>query len=442
MQLAVDGTVVVSVLLSLALATRLPLAATARWLPGPRAEPPADPSAGPPHGVGARRGRRRSAPGASPSRRVPGPLGLLGLLVGAVLVNQIAVVVYIRRVHGGDPGFVARYLPPGWFELPAADWPPTRLAAHWPWPEALAGSVLRVQAALELPLVLLAFAVVLRWLDDRLYRRVFTSPLLVVAALAYTAVFCAVEWDLRNPWTTDDLLIRCASALVTPPLLAAAVRHGATSRTPPAGLPRPRPLSAGRLLLFLGSLASFGGLVLLAYDTLLLYNLGRLEARLPFVAGCALVLAGCRAADRRLRTGPDAGPAVAFLGHALRRFLLLFFAPALAVRYGVVFGTPALAAGAGLLLGAVAAALALRDTLTAESAGTAGVANPGRLLLRLAVAAVAGTAAGWGAARVMSGGYYETALLAAGAAFLAVAVGVCVLGDARDARRPPVRVKV
>ncbi|OEV14235.1 hypothetical protein AN220_29000, partial [Streptomyces nanshensis] len=166
-------------------------------------------------------------PDAGPSRRVPGPLGLLGLLVGAVLLNQIAVVVYIRRVHGGDPGFVARYLPPGWFELPAADWPPTRLAAHWPWPEALAGSVLRVQAALELPLVLLAFAVVLRWLDDRLYRQVLASPLLVVAALAYTAVFCAVEWDLRNPWTTDDLLIRCASALVTPPLLAAAARRGA-----------------------------------------------------------------------------------------------------------------------------------------------------------------------------------------------------------------------
>ncbi|WP_432069436.1 hypothetical protein [Streptomyces sp. AA1529] len=431
MQLAVDGTVVVSVLLALALATRLPLAATARWLPGPRAEPPADPSAGPPPGVGARRGRRRSAPGAGPSRRVPGPLGLLGLLVGAVLLNQIAVVVYIRRVHGGDPGFVARYLPPGWFELPAADWPPTRLAAHWPWPEALAGSVLRVQAALELPLVLLAFAVVLRWLDDRLYRQVLASPLLVVAALAYTAVFCAVEWDLRNPWTTDDLLIRCASALVTPPLLAAAARRGAPGRPPD-----PAPLSAGRLLLFLGSLASFGGLVLLAYDTLLLYNLGRLEARLPFVAGCALVLAGCRAADRRLRTGPDAGPAVAFLGHALRRFLLLFFAPALAVRYGVVFGTPALAAGAGLLLGAVAAALALRDTLTAAAA------TPGRLLLRLAAAAVAGTAAGRVAAQVMSGGYYETALLAAAAAFLAVAVGVCVLGDARDARRSPVQVKV
>ncbi|MEU7316756.1 hypothetical protein [Streptomyces sp. NPDC007083] len=436
MQLAVDGTVMVSVLLSLALATRLPLAATARWLPGPRPAPPAGPSARPPHGVRVRWGRRRPPSGAGRSRRVPGPLGLLGLLVGAVLVNQIAVVVHIRRVHGGDPGFVARYLPPGWFELPAADWPPTRLAAHWPWPEVLAGSVLRVQAALELPLVLLAFAVVLRWLDDGLYRRVFTSPLLVVAALAYTAVFCAVEWDLRNPWTTDDLLIRCASALVTPPLLAAAARHGAPGRTPE---PDPVPLSAGRLLLFLGSLASFGGLVLLAYDTLLLYNLGRLEARLPFVAGCALVLAGCRAADRRLRTGPDAGPAVAFLGHALRRFLLLFFAPALAVRYGVVFGTPALAAGAGLLLGAVTAALALRDTLTAESAGTAA---PGRLLLRLAVAAVAGTAAGWGAARVMSGGYYETALLAAAAAFLAVAVGVCVLGDAWDARRSPVRVRV
>ncbi|WP_431981570.1 hypothetical protein [Streptomyces qinglanensis] len=55
------------------------------------------------------------------------------------------------------------------------------------------------------------------------------------------------------------------------------------------------------------------------------------------------------------------------------------------MRYRVVFGTRALAAGAGLLLGAVAAALALRDTLTA-----AGTATAGRLRRRPAAYAAAG----------------------------------------------------
>ncbi len=411
MQATVDGAVLISVVLALALAVR-------------------DRRPGPPRGSEAA------------GRRLPGPLAWLGVVTGIVLVNQVAVVVYVERVRGGDPAFVARYLPPGWFDLPDSGGPLGWLVTHWPWPHALAVCVLRVQAALELPLVLLAFAVVLRWLDPLLCRRVLRSPLLVVAALAYTAVFCAVEWDLHNPYTLDDLVVRCASALVTPPALAALAR-----RWEPTGAAPTRPLPAVRLLLFLGALAAFGGLVLLVYDTLLLYNLGRLDERLPLAAACAAVLAGCRLGLRRhtARTGPGPsgitasglgtrtgprpgagpppGPAVAFLGHALRRFLVLFFAPALAVRYGVTFGTPALAAAAGLVLGSVAAGLALRDTLAEGDTG------PGPLLAVLGCAVLGGAATGYAAVRVASGGYYETALLAGAATFLAVAVGVCALGD-------------
>ncbi|WP_395296280.1 hypothetical protein ACF9IK_24690 [Kitasatospora hibisci] len=93
------------------------------------------------------------------------------------LLNQLAFAVHVRRVHGGSTAFIARHLPPGWFAVPRDSRPIDWLAAHTPAPELLAPSVLRVQAFLELPLVLLAFAAVLRRLDRSLYVRVAASPL-------------------------------------------------------------------------------------------------------------------------------------------------------------------------------------------------------------------------------------------------------------------------
>jgi hypothetical protein len=52
--------------------------------------------------------------------------------------------------------------------------------------------------------------------------------------------------------------------------------------------------------------------------------------------------------DARLRDRPaEPGPAVIFLGSAVRCWLTLIFVPALAIRYGVTFGTPELAAACG-----------------------------------------------------------------------------------------------
>ncbi|MEU3461171.1 hypothetical protein ABZ721_14590 [Streptomyces sp. NPDC006733] len=391
---SVDAAVLLSVLLGAATAGRL------------RAGGPA----------GARAGGR----GVTPFTALLGVTALLYL-------NQVLFTVYILDVHGGDPSFVAQYLPTGWFHL-ADDTPVLRwLAAHFPAPFLLAPSVLRVQAFLELPFVLLAFATALRWLDATLYRRVFRSALLPLAAVAYTGVFCIVEWDLRNPYTVQDIVVRACSAVITPLLLAALAARD------PAAPDNPGPLSAVRLLVFIGSLGALGVLVLVVYDTALLYNLGRLGARTPLAAGAVATLALLRLAAARRPVGPTAGLAVTFIGHALRRWLVLFFVPALTIRYGVTFGTPALAAGAAVLLAGTAAGWALRDTLSA--AREAHAWRPALVLpVQLGGAVLAGAAAAYAAAHGTTAAYYEVPLLQAASAFLGTAVAVCVGTDRAVAR--------
>lgn len=300
-----------------------------------------------------------------------------------------------------------------------------------PAPELLAPSVLRVQAFLELPFVLLAFATVLRWLDPALHRRVARSQLLRWAAASYTAVFCVVEWDLRNPYTTDDIALRVLSAVATPALIAATAGQ--------AREPGPR-LSAAGLLLFITSLGALGCLVLVVYDTALLYNLGKLPDRLPLAALAVGVLVAARLAAARLPEPAAAGTAVAAAGHALRWSLALPFVPALAVRYGVTFGAPWLAAAAGLLVMAVAAVLAVRQALPDAPPGRTGGA--GQLVVRLGCAVLAGLAAGYAATRTGTDTYYEAALLRALAAFLIASIGVCAATDAWQRRGGPGRSRV
>jgi hypothetical protein len=83
----------------------------------------------------------------------------LAVVTAAIAINQVLFTVYVLRVHGGDPGFIARYLPAGWFRL--ADGPTMRaFAGAFRAPGLLAPTVLRVQAALELAFVLLAYLTV------------------------------------------------------------------------------------------------------------------------------------------------------------------------------------------------------------------------------------------------------------------------------------------
>ncbi|MFF5017685.1 hypothetical protein [Streptomyces sp. NPDC001165] len=382
--------------------------------------------------------RRPDQVGAT-GRSVFSPAAALALVTGLIYVNQVLFTVYVLRVHDGDPSFVARYLPAGWFDLASQNPALRHLAGHFPAPGLLAPSVLRVQAFLELPFVLLAFATVMRWLDADLYRRIARSAALPLASVSYTAVFCLVEWDLRNPYTVDDLVVRSVSAVLTPTLLAlCAARDRGATRTPD---------SVPGLLVFIGSLGALGVLVLVVYDTALLYSLGRLPERLPLALAATVLLLGLRRVASRLEGRPARrGLTLAFLRHVLRYWLSLFFVPALAVRYGVLFGTPQLAAGVALVTAATACALAARDVL-AEARRTAdgGSVGPqdgrppsGLLLARgLGCAVLAGTGAACLAASLTPRSYYEVTLLSSAAAFLVATVAVCGFADARSAPRSP-----
>jgi hypothetical protein len=353
------------------------------------------------------------------------PETFLGLVVALVYLNQVLFTVYVLRVHGGDASFIARYLPEGWFAL--ADGSAMRaLAEHFPAPGLLAPSVLRVQAFLELPLVLLAYATVLRWLDRGWYRRLTGSWPVWAASVSYTFVFCVVEWDLRNPYTVDDIAIRVCSAVVTPLLLWWLADHEDDA---PEHSSSSEQSSFAQMLLFAVSVWALGHLVLTVYDTALLYNLGNLGGRLPgaVIAVCALVAA--RSASSRVRGG-EPGVALASVTSGLKWALVLFFVPALAVRYGVNFGTPLVAVAAALAICLAAALRVRRETLSGVGAG--------RVALwagQVATALLAAAAAGFAALRLVTDTYYEAGLLrAAGVAFV-VAVAVCAATDRWLARR-------
>lgn len=356
--------------------------------------------------------RRRGPSGGRTARPALPPLAVLAVVTGLVYVNQVLFTVYVLRVHGGDPSFVARYLPEGWFDLASGNAVLRGLADGFPAPGLLAPSVLRVQAFLELPFVLSAFATVVRWLDTDLYRRLARSALLPLASVSYTAVFCLVEWDLRSPYTVDDIVVRGVSAVLAPCLFRwLAVRDTGLSRTP---------ASVPGLLVFIGSLGALGALVLVVYDTALLYNLGRVAERLPLAAVAVVALAGLRRAAARLPDPVVPGPTLTFALHALRHWLALFFLPALAVRYGVMFGTPELAAAAGVAVAVAAIVLAWREAAP----------DAKRLGLVVLAAACAARAAAW----ATPASYYEVTLLAAMAASLVTGVVVGGLVDARARR--------
>lgn len=348
------------------------------------------------------------------------PEAFLLLVVALIYVNQVLFTVYVMRVHGGDPSFIAKYLPEGWFAL--ADGSVMRgVAERFPRPELLAPSVLRVPAFLELPLVLLAYVTVLRWLDRGLYRRVACSWQVWAASVSYTVVFCMVEWDLHNPYTVDDIVIRACSAIAAPLLLRWLAAQEQDGHTEPSFV---------QMLLFAVSVWALGHLVLTVYDTALLYNLGHLDGRLPGVAVALCVLVAARWASSRLRQDGDADVALSSIAGGLGWALVLFFVPALAIRYGVNYGTPIVAALAGLAVCLAAAACALREGLA--GAATSRIAF---WAAQIAVALFAGGAAGYAAVRLMTDTYYEAGLLRGAGTCFAVVITVCALTDHWLARR-------
>ena len=90
--------------------------------------------------------RRPDGDNAAGGRLGPPVLSLAAVIM-AIYLNQVLFTVYVIRVRHGDPSFIARYLPPGWFTL-AHGHAMEALARQFPDPGLLAPAVLRVQAFL------------------------------------------------------------------------------------------------------------------------------------------------------------------------------------------------------------------------------------------------------------------------------------------------------
>ncbi|MET7403711.1 hypothetical protein ABZS66_60605 [Dactylosporangium sp. NPDC005572] len=335
-------------------------------------------------------------------------------VVAAIYLNQVLFTVYVVRVHGGDPGFVARYLPAGWFDLAGGSLVRS-VAELFPAPELLSWTVLRAQAVLELPFVILAYLCAARRLAPGLARGLASPAVLWAACAAWTIVFSLVEWGLFNPWTYDDLMLRAVSGVLTP------LAVGRWVRVAPDGARGPA--TAGQVLLAVLAVAAIGMLVLVVYDTALLYNLGHLPGLLPVALVAGAVLAGADRWGERLPAAA-AGPAAGTVAAGLGWFVAVFFVPALPIRYALDLGNPWLTAVAAACVAGAALVLALRSV-----AGGLGATGTRRgWLVSLGVAGTAGAAAtvfAW----VPPPTYPEVRLLLAAALFLVATTVVAQVAD-------------
>lgn len=309
--------------------------------------------------------------------------------VVAMAVNQVLVTAYIHQAWGGDTSRITRYLPPGWFDL--ADLGRLEgLLPAWPW------TVLHVQAALELPFVLLAYLLVARWFGPEVFGRVVALRWWISAS--WTLTFCLIEWDLHNPYTVGDIVIRVVAGFVVP-LLVTGLRPGTAH---PTGL-----VEVG------ASAAALSCLVLAVYDVLTLYNLGHAGRWAVPATGALVVLAAVRwwAARRSATPGPLTASALAALGW----FVALFAVPGLPLRYGLTFGAgiTAVVCGSALVLVSVWLGWDRRRR---------------RALLAVVAAGVVGAAVG----ALVTADISEVRLLTAAVGFVAAAAVACAVGDRRS----------
>ncbi|MGH3658967.1 MAG: hypothetical protein ACRDUA_20115, partial [Micromonosporaceae bacterium] len=350
------------------------------------------------------------------------PMTGLVVVIGLIYLNQVLVTVYVVREHNGDPSFIAQRVPDGWFSL-AHRSVLELLARHFPVPELLAPSVLRVNAFLELPFVLLSYLVVCGWFSPWTYER--AVALVWPMSVSYTATFCMIEWHLYNQYTSQDIAVRIVAAVVVPWWI---------TRLCPARSRRPTESVPG-LLVFLASALGLGVMVLVVYDTALLYNLGHVDTQLPFAALAIVVLATARTIAPRVSTHPS-GPGMRSIACTTAWLLVLTAVPALPIRYGLGFGAPYVAVAGAVVLFTVAAVRGARATF----ARTPG--RPGRWLVHMTAVAIAGVCAAAAVDMVVHTEYIEARLLIAGSTGVLVALLVCAGLDwrAKDTEvDPPAR---
>jgi hypothetical protein len=183
---------------------------------------------------------------------------------------------------------------------------------------------------------------------------------------------------------------------------------------------------------FLAGTAALAALVLTVYDTALLYNLAHVARDWPMAAGCLTLIVVARTVVARTVTGfasprRPVRPGLAVLVAGLRWLLVLFFVPALPLRYGMgYFGSvwAIVAAGAVLIVAGVAAVWQVGRVLVAVVPRRAVVWWAGELL-----AAVAGAAAAGRIAEAWPGTYPEWRLLDGALAATTTMIVILYVGD-------------
>ncbi|BBH16547.1 hypothetical protein Back2_08340 [Nocardioides baekrokdamisoli] len=268
-------------------------------------------------------------------------------VIGLICVNQVLVVAYIDHQWSGDPARAAVGLPGGWFDL-ARSGPVHALAALIPDPGVFGWSLFRFQALLELPFVMLGYALVAAYASPRAIRWVLSPAALWLTSLSWTATFCWAEIHFRSSWTDVDLVLRIVTAVLTPVLLGRLTRGAA-----------PLVLMEGVRSLAYALLAGLlvAVVVLEIYDSSLLYNSARLPAALAVSALALLVLADV---SRRAASVPyPTASVVVAIRHAYEWLVMIFVIPALPIRYALNFGARWVALVCGVVVVAFAAARAL-----------------------------------------------------------------------------------
>jgi hypothetical protein len=256
------------------------------------------------------------------------------------LANQVVFNAYVLAAHRGNPSFIGRYLGGAYFHLDL-DFPFVRtLAAAFGAAGAerwLSPSLLRVNALLELPFATLAYLAITRLFDRAAHRFLLRGPLGWIGAASFTVILCAIEIQLRNPWTRSDLVMRAVSfALVAPALkLLGRRERGAPCFPEEDGRPR----SLVTLVIALGGAAAMACALLILYDVTLLYNLAHLRQLGPLLlamltAATTSTLLGPRL-DARRDSKASPPPSVAAISSVASMFAIAFLVPALAVRYGL-----------------------------------------------------------------------------------------------------------
>lgn len=259
------------------------------------------------------------------------------LTIMLVWINQILFNAYVIKFHHGDLGFIQRSFGGSWFALDRSSSAVRYVIAHVNDGSWLAYSAFRVQAFLELPFIIFGYLTIGLLFGQRVYRALVNPISIICASISYTVALIAAELALQNRFTSDDVILRLAACVFVPVYvtLLERARKGRFEQQPQE--PTDVSGAVGVFLFLIGTVAT-GYLLLASYDVFLLYNLRYLSKYLPGMILSVSVVLGIGLIKSLLRQR-SAVPSKRHLSgtelyrDSLAGFLVMFFIPALSLRY-------------------------------------------------------------------------------------------------------------